>query len=218
MSSARARGRRVAVVGAVGHRLQADRLQGGGRRSGRAARGGGSRRRWTGGGSSPRSSPSNGALAGQEAVEGGAEAVDVAGRAEPVERPRGLLGAHVGRRAERPSRAASRREPLAEEGDAARSPALGAGSARADGLGQAPVDDQGLAVLAEHDVARLEVAVEHAPAVGVGDRVADVEEPAAAASRSSSVRSPGSRCSASVGVERARWPRLRLSPWMNRIA
>src|SRR5207253_1380796 len=42
---------------------------------------------------------------------------------------------------------------------------------------QTPVDDQGLAVLAEDDVARLEVAVEDAPAVRVVDGVADVGEP-----------------------------------------
>ena len=53
--------------------------------------------------------------------------------------------------------------------------ATGLGPAR--GLGQAPVDDQRLAVLADDDVARLDVAVQHAPAVGVVDRVADVEEP-----------------------------------------
>ena len=44
-------------------------------------------------------------------------------------------------------------------------------------LGQPPVDDQGLAVLADDDVARLDVAVQDAAAVGVVDGVADVEEP-----------------------------------------
>ena len=44
--------------------------------------------------------------------------------------------------------------------------------------GQAPVDDQGLAEGAEHDVAGLEVAVQHATRVGVGQSIADVEEPA----------------------------------------
>jgi hypothetical protein len=37
-----------------------------------------------------------------------------------------------------------------------------------------------IAVLAEHDVAGLEVAVEHAPAVGVGHGVADIDQAAAA--------------------------------------
>ena len=44
-------------------------------------------------------------------------------------------------------------------------------------LGQAPVDHQRLAVSADDDVRRLEVAVQHAPAVRVGHRVADVDEP-----------------------------------------
>ncbi len=45
-------------------------------------------------------------------------------------------------------------------------------------LGQTPVDHQRLAVLADDDVARLDVAMEHAPAMGVVDGIADVGEPA----------------------------------------
>ena len=45
-------------------------------------------------------------------------------------------------------------------------------------FGQPPVHDQRLAVLAEHDVARLQVAVQHPAAVGVGNGVAHVDEPA----------------------------------------
>src|SRR5205823_8377135 len=45
-------------------------------------------------------------------------------------------------------------------------------------LGQAPVDDERLAVGPEHDVARLEVAVQYPAAVGVGDGVAHVHETA----------------------------------------
>ena len=68
--------------------------------------------------------------------------------------------------------------PLAERGP--EGPLVGrrAGLAVAHRLGQAPVDHERLAVLAHDHVARLDVAVEHAPAVGVVDRVADVEEPA----------------------------------------
>jgi hypothetical protein len=40
------------------------------------------------------------------------------------------------------------------------------------------VDQQGLAVLAEDDVARLDVAMEHATRMGVVDGIADVEEAA----------------------------------------
>ena len=91
--------------------------------------------------------------------------------------PRGLLGAHVGRRAQR--RAGQRLGRAAGRGRASASarPTSAPGSARPSGLGQAPVDHQRLAVLADDDVARLDVAVQHAPAVGVLDRVADVEEP-----------------------------------------
>ena len=67
--------------------------------------------------------------------------------------------------------------PLADEGTSVRSPDRRPGSAAAHRLGQAPVDHQGLAVLADDDVARLDVAVQDAPAVGVVDRVADVDEP-----------------------------------------
>ena len=45
-------------------------------------------------------------------------------------------------------------------------------------LGQTPVHHQRLAVLAQHDVARLEIAVQHAAAVRIRHRVADVDEPA----------------------------------------
>ena len=39
-------------------------------------------------------------LAGQQAVQRGAQRVDVGARAQPVEIAAGLLGAHVGRRAQ----------------------------------------------------------------------------------------------------------------------
>jgi hypothetical protein len=42
-------------------------------------------------------------------------------------------------------------------------------------LGEAPVDDDGLAELADEDVGGLEVAVDDALAVGVGDRLGDGE-------------------------------------------
>ena len=88
---------------------------------------------------------------------------------------RRLLRAHVLRRAERRPR---QRVRVAAGGRGAGHRLGGAGRIRRGGrLGQAPVDDQGLAEGAEHDVRGLEVAVDHPPAVGVGDRVADVDEP-----------------------------------------
>ena len=50
--------------------------------------------------------------------------------------------------------------------------------ALADHLGQPPVDDQRLAVTPQHDIGRLQVAVQNAAAMGVVDGVADVEEAA----------------------------------------
>jgi hypothetical protein len=48
----------------------------------------------------------------------------------------------------------------------------------ADVLGQRPVHYQRLAVPAQDDVGRLDVAVNHAARVGVIDGVADIEEAA----------------------------------------
>ena len=45
-----------------------------------------------------------------------------------------------------------------------------------DELGEPPVEQVHLAEIAEHDVARLEVAVEHAARVGEGDGLADLAE------------------------------------------
>ena len=117
-------------------------------------------------------------VAREYAVEDRAEAVDVRGRAQLVELPRRLLGAHVRRRTDETPRQRRRRPgPRGRgEGDAA-----GLGPARvalAGGPGQAPVDDQGLAEPPQHHVVRLQVAVQHAAAVGVGDDLADGDEPA----------------------------------------
>ena len=76
-----------------------------------------------------------------------------------------------------------RAEPICVAADSAPDEGLsgpsvdsGLQSGRLDRLGQSPVDDERFAILPEHDVARLQVAVQHAPAMGVGHRVADVEE------------------------------------------
>ena len=90
-------------------------------------------------------------------------------------------------------------------------------SAGSDRLGQAPVDDQRLAVFAEHDVARLQVAVQHAAAVGVGDGVADVDEPAEQAAAAPSGRSPGVAPALSAGGNGS-MASFRLSPRMKRMA
>ena len=105
--------------------------------------------------------------------------------------------------------------PLAEEGISVRSSARRVGPA--GGLGQAPVDDQRLAILADDDVARLDVAVEHAPGVGVLDRVADVDEPAeqlAQLQRAAAGVAPSSAASA----WKPSMASLSESPLMNRMA
>ncbi len=111
--------------------------------------------------------------AGQDLEEDGAEAPYVAALVDLVELALGLLGAHVRRRAER----------VAGDGRVGRAHQLGFASHlfRAHVLlpvrfGESPVEDDGLAELADHDVLGLEVAMHHAAAVRVGDGVADVGE------------------------------------------
>lgn len=88
-----------------------------------------------------------------------------------------LLGAHKARRADgRPGQRLGR--PAGRGGPQRRLLGGRALAGPVDRLGQAPVDDQRLAVLADDDVGRLEVAMQHAPAVRVRDGVADVEEAA----------------------------------------
>ncbi len=112
-----------------------------------------------------------------ERVERRAQAVDVAARPEQVESPFGLLGAHVGRRAQGRSGECVAR-PAGRSGPQRRLGARIAGRwlAPADDLRQAPVDHQGLAIGTEQDITRLDVAMEHTPAVGVGDRIADIQK------------------------------------------
>ena len=88
-----------------------------------------------------------GGLAREEFVEDGAQSVDVGGRSKQVLFPPGLLGSHVARRA----------EDLA-----------GAGMAGVviEAFGEAEVGDLGSAVGGEHDVGRLEVAMNDAAFMG----------------------------------------------------
>jgi hypothetical protein len=95
-------------------------------------------------------------------------------RAQVLQVPQRLLGAHVGRG---PQRGARQRLGAAAGRGGQERPLLREPGDRPPRLGQASVDDQGLAVLADDDIARLDVAVQHAPAVRVLDGVAYVEEP-----------------------------------------
>ena len=95
--------------------------------------------------------------------------------------------------------------PLDDEGIKVRSSELRARLGLAHRLGQAPVDDQGLAVLADDHVARLEVAMQDPSAVGVVDRVADVDEPPQQLAE-------GQRPLAGVVLQRSRRRGTRRSP------
>ena len=116
----------------------------------------------------------------QQLVKGRAQAVNVAGGTELVDVAASLFGAHVRRRA-------NRRALLGMSGRAERRTgrirlelpmsSAGMSSCLADHLGEPPVDDQGLAIRSQHDVGRLQVAVQHLPAVGEIDGVANVEKP-----------------------------------------
>ena len=72
-------------------------------------------------------------------------------------------------------------------------------------LGQTPIDHERLAVPADDHVARLDVPVQHAPAVRVLDRVADVQEPPQELAQ---LQRPSARVVLQrlVGMEAARWP------------
>jgi hypothetical protein len=163
-------GRRVPRRRGRGHRLHADRLQ---RR--RDAGGDGGRagvvdplRELNGVGRVPAAVwwP-----AGEEVVEDGAEPEDVRRRAG-VRVADGLLGRHERRRADRPPGGG----PLVRVGrvGAVRLARLRGRRRRlADHLRQPPVHDERLAERADHDVRRLQVAVDDPLRVRVADRLAD---------------------------------------------
>ena len=101
-----------------------------------------------------------GRLAGDDLVEDGAEQVDVGGGPDPLHRSEHQFRRHVGRRA---SHGGFRRTRAAFgiDGEPHRQP---------------PVHHEDLAEAAEHDVFRLQVAVDHAVGVGEGDRVSHFHE------------------------------------------
>ena len=112
---------------------------------------------------------------GEQRVKDRAQAVDVGGRPEPVSLSRGLLGAHVGRGPQDPAGARQPRRLSGREihdccvvgGDLCR---------MSLDLGQPPIQYEGLSEIAEHDVVRLQVAVQDAASVRIVDRVAHVDE------------------------------------------
>ena len=133
--------------------------------------------------------------AAQQVVQRRPEAVDVAPRADLLQPPGRLLRRHVGRRAD--GLAGLRLDGAAAAAEVQRRLA-GLDLRLAGHLRQAPVHDQRLPVLAEHHVAGLQVAVQHAAAVGVGDRLADVHEAAQQLAEGDRVEAPA------AGVEGVR--------------
>ncbi len=119
-----------------------------------------------------------GRLPGQEAIQSRAEAIDVAGGAELIVPAGRLLGAHVLRRAQRGAHHGLRRgaDRVRDQRAFARLRPQGRLQRLAHRLGQTPVNHQCLAVFAEHDVARLQIPVQHATAMSIGDRIADIDE------------------------------------------
>ena len=102
-----------------------------------------------------------GGLPGDQLVEHDAEREEIGAMVELE--PERLLGAHVARRAEH----------LAELG--ARRGALGARAVRLGHAGDAEIEDLGgPAAIAEHDVRRLDVAVDDAEPVGIIERAGDL--------------------------------------------
>ena len=101
-----------------------------------------------------------GRLAGEQLVEHRAEQVDVGAGVDRGAVARRQLGGHVGGGTEHLADVAGAGQEL--------------GQLVAGAHGDAPVEQVGLAVVAEHDVARLEVEVDDAAGVGVVDGVADL--------------------------------------------
>ncbi|MEQ9497640.1 MAG: hypothetical protein RIT81_12300 [Deltaproteobacteria bacterium] len=113
-----------------------------------------------------------GGLQREDLVEDGAEPVDVGLGGEQLRAPLGRLGRHVLRRAgDRAARGLRRRE-LPDELDA---PVLRFERVvAADDLGEAPVDQDRFTVLTDHDVRRLDVAVDDAVRMREGHCVGDL--------------------------------------------
>ena len=103
-----------------------------------------------------------GRLAADDLVQDRAQQVDVAGLVDALDRAAGHFRRHVGRRA---AQAVGLVHGV-DVGELGRDPR------------QAPVHHQHFAVVAEHDVFRLQVAMNHAAGVGEGHRVGHAQQDA----------------------------------------
>ena len=120
-----------------------------------------------------------GSLTGEQYVERGSETVDISGRAEFLPAAFRLFGTHECRG---PHRLADGRffrtaagQSWDQRGLLRRASVLLVPPARP---GQSPIDHQRLAVLAEHNIAGLDVPMQHSPAVRILDGTTDVQKTA----------------------------------------
>ena len=137
-----------------------------------------------------RAAPAEGRSPAQDLVEDRPQGIHIAVGAELIDLAAGLLGRHVGRGAEDvpvlgAAAAGGDRGQVPRGGGHPLAPVavvvlrgdLGGGGVRlAQGARQTPVDHQDLAEASDHEVARLEVAVDDALGVGIGDRLAGARQ------------------------------------------
>ena len=117
-------------------------------------------------------------LTGQDFIQRCPQAVDVRGRAKQIEFAFRLLRTHVSGSADRT--AGHCRSRLTAGCWHNRQVTIGRTFQRllhSLGFGQTPVDDERLAVSTEHDIARLQIPMQHLSTVGIADRVADIDQP-----------------------------------------
>ena len=124
-----------------------------------------------------------GGTAGEDLAEDRAQAEDVGPLVDGLALPARLLRRHVGRGPHhRPGPRGVDRRAAPRRADRSRPRAIGDGprlvgrAPRREDLGQAPVHHLHLAEIADHDVRGLQVAVDHAPGMGIGHRLADILE------------------------------------------
>ena len=153
---------------------------------------------------------------GKQAVEGRAETVDIGPRTQWSMSPRGLLGTHIGwgaqaRAGQRLGRAAGRRWDSASARPAT-------GSVRPDALASPQSTTKRLTVLAEHDVAGLDVAMQARRGYGRSRSHCRRRVNRRSSLRSSSDRLPGIVVFGASWAWKRSMASLRLSPRMNRMA
>jgi len=166
-------GRQVPIHPVAGHGLAADRIQGARHAGIHGAR---LRGRILGGAPHPllRIAPLVRPVAGEQPIQDRPQAVDVGQRIDFGVLAQRLFGRHIGGRSQ--DLAGLSLDPGGSVPTGHGLLLLGQFLRPVQKLGQPPVQHDDFAVLAEHHVGRLQVAMNDAPRVGIGDRVADVDD------------------------------------------